>query len=126
MRRPASLIACALSCAALVAALTLPGTSGATRLDQVATLAQVLRLVAAAPSIKKVPHNLVTPLRDTANDNAYRLVLAERCGLGPDGVTLPACVYGDPRGTHTIVLFGDSHAEMWLPGFDAMARRAHW
>jgi hypothetical protein len=120
------LIACALSCAALVAALTLPGTSGATHLDQVASLARVLNLVAAAPAIKKVPHKLVTSLQDTPNDNAYRLVLAEGCGLGPDGVTLPACVYGDPRGKRSLILFGDSHAEMWLPGFDAMAKRAHW
>jgi SGNH domain (fused to AT3 domains) len=120
------LIVGAVSCCVLVAVLTLPGTSGASHLDQAASLARVLRLVAAAPTIKKIPHNLAVPLQDTPNDNAYRLVLAQRCGLGPDGVTLPSCVYGDPRGTRTMVLFGDSHAEMWLPGFDAMAKRAHW
>lgn len=39
---------------------------------------------------------------------------------------MPACVYGDANGTRTMILFGDSHAAMWLPGFDVLARRTHW
>jgi peptidoglycan/LPS O-acetylase OafA/YrhL len=49
-----------------------------------------------------------------------------------DRVELPCapvddgCVYGDPRGERTVVLLGDSHAEHWLPAFDAAGRRAGW
>jgi hypothetical protein len=39
---------------------------------------------------------------------------------------LPACVFGDVHGTHTMVLYGDSHALMWFETFDAIAKRAGW
>jgi len=31
------------------------------------------------------------------------------------------CVYGDRNGTHTMVLLGDSHADMWLGAFSGPA-----
>src|SRR3712207_9284535 len=37
-----------------------------------------------------------------------------------------ACVYGDPNGARTVVLFGDSHMEQWVPAFDLAAERAGW
>ena len=36
------------------------------------------------------------------------------------------CVYGDPEGRETAVLFGDSHAAQWLPALDAYARKQGW
>ena len=36
------------------------------------------------------------------------------------------CVYGDPQGTRTAVLFGDSHAAQWLPALDRYARDRGW
>ncbi len=41
-------------------------------------------------------------------------------------ITQGACVFGDPAGKHTLVLFGDSHAQQWLPGLDREARLKHW
>ena len=35
------------------------------------------------------------------------------------------CSFGDPAGTRTVVLLGDSHAEQWLPAVDVAARDAH-
>ncbi len=35
-------------------------------------------------------------------------------------------MFGDSKGSKTLVLLGDSHAGMWFPAFDAMAKRAHW
>ncbi|CAN5360958.1 SGNH hydrolase domain-containing protein [soil metagenome] len=37
-----------------------------------------------------------------------------------------ACVSGDPTGNRTVVLFGDSHMEQWLPAFDSAAKKAGW
>jgi hypothetical protein len=34
----------------------------------------------------------------------------------------PGCSTGDPNGTRTVVVWGDSHAWMWLPAFDAIGR----
>jgi hypothetical protein len=36
--------------------------------------------------------------------------------------TAPGCVDGDLSGTRTVVLWGDSHAWMWLPALDAIGR----
>ena len=36
------------------------------------------------------------------------------------------CTFGDPAGTHTIVLYGDSHAGMWFQTLNGIAIRQHW
>ena len=36
------------------------------------------------------------------------------------------CTLGDPTGTKLMVVYGDSHAAMWLPAFDAIAKAAKW
>jgi peptidoglycan/LPS O-acetylase OafA/YrhL/cellulose synthase/poly-beta-1,6-N-acetylglucosamine synthase-like glycosyltransferase len=37
-----------------------------------------------------------------------------------------SCIYGDPAGIHTLVLFGDSHAQQWLPALSLEGERQHW
>ena len=36
------------------------------------------------------------------------------------------CVFGDPNGTTTVALFGDSHAEHWLAALDRLGRERGW
>jgi peptidoglycan/LPS O-acetylase OafA/YrhL len=36
------------------------------------------------------------------------------------------CVFGDPAGTRTVVLLGDSHAQQWLGALDSAARQQQW
>ena len=36
------------------------------------------------------------------------------------------CVFGDPNGSATIALFGDSHAEHWLAALDRLGRERGW
>ena len=36
------------------------------------------------------------------------------------------CEKGDPTGTKTIVLFGNSHSSMWIPTISILAKRAKW
>ncbi len=48
------------------------------------------------------------------------------CHLSIAAVTGPACVYGMPTGDTTMVLFGDSHAQHYLPALDAIANRRGW
>ena len=36
------------------------------------------------------------------------------------------CVFGDPQGKYTVVLFGDSHMQQWQPAFVAAGVRDHW
>jgi peptidoglycan/LPS O-acetylase OafA/YrhL len=37
-----------------------------------------------------------------------------------------SCVYGDPRGARTMVLFGDSHVSMWEPALNLVGKRRGW
>lgn len=36
------------------------------------------------------------------------------------------CVFGDPTGTKTVVLFGDSHAAQWFPALETLANEQNW
>ena len=41
-------------------------------------------------------------------------------------VGVPDCVSGDPSAPTTVALVGDSHAAMWQPALEPVARRNHW
>jgi hypothetical protein len=94
--------------------------------SSVASPVQILQAVATATSIKSVPSD-ISPALQHAGQDAYLTILDEHgCDPAFSAATVGSCVFGDPKGTKTIVLLGDSHAGMWFPGFDAMAKRAHW
>jgi peptidoglycan/LPS O-acetylase OafA/YrhL len=38
----------------------------------------------------------------------------------------PDCRYGDPDGTVTVALVGDSHAAQWFPALERIAKARHW
>jgi hypothetical protein len=112
---PLSIAVLATICLALPASATVsPGSP-----------AQVAALVAAAPSITALPSNVTPPLSSAGNDDPLTAfpTLAP-CVQGGDHE--PACVFGDVHGAHTMVLFGDSHALMWFPALDAVAKAARW
>lgn len=47
--------------------------------------------------------------------------------LAFEGATVPrTCVYGDPKGTFTVALVGDSHAAQWFPALERIAEARHW
>ncbi|MFI5258563.1 MAG: acyltransferase family protein [Candidatus Limnocylindrales bacterium] len=50
--------------------------------------------------------------------------------LGWQGTTSPStaskCIYGNPSGTYTVALVGDSHASALFPGVDAVAKAHGW
>jgi hypothetical protein len=97
------------------------GALAAAKLPKPGTAAQVASLVAASPTIETLPSNLVPPLSEASTDNAqaYYGVVGREC----DGVT--KCVFAATKSKTTIVLFGDSHAQMWLPALVPVAERAH-
>ncbi len=50
--------------------------------------------------------------------------------LGWKGTTVPStsskCIYGDPSGSYTVALVGDSHASALFPGVNVMAKAHGW
>ncbi|MGW0855482.1 acyltransferase family protein [Streptomyces sp. NPDC002690] len=87
--------------------------------DPAARLAQLL---SAPPT--ELPANL-TP--GPAGVKAARsAVYRDGCHVSYDGGEVRSCVYGDPAGSRTVVLFGDSHAAQWFPAFQRLATDHHW
>lgn len=80
---------------------------------------QVAAGVAAAPKIDQLPADLVPALADVANDDTARYFPATRKGCSKTN----QCVYGVAGATPTVVLFGDSHAAMWLPPLNWIAKQ---
>src|SRR3954452_23671293 len=48
------------------------------------------------------------------------------CHVEVLGTKSPPCVYGDPRSSTTVVLFGDSHALHFFPALRRVAERRDW
>ena len=88
--------------------------------------AEVLNTVAAAAHVNSLPSHLTPPLQDAASDDSASLLDAANCNPATNATTTGKCVFGDPNGSKTIVLLGDSHAGMWWSGFNAVAKQAHW
>lgn len=88
--------------------------------DPAATLSAALT---AASGNRAVPGNL-TPTLEKAGADVPET--ESGCHLGFLQVEQGPCVYGDPAGKHTVVLFGDSHAQQWQGALDAAAKSRHW
>ena len=59
-------------------------------------------------------------------DQTETQLRADGC-MGLDATSVPpTCFYGDPNGTFTLALVGDSHAAQWFLALDAIAKARHW
>ncbi|CAN7453727.1 acyltransferase family protein [Phenylobacterium sp. LjRoot225] len=74
----------------------------------------------------EVSANSPAQRRITRAVEARAVASRPECNPAPDDATVKTCVFGDPRGARTLVLFGDSHANMWSTSVDAAARRNGW
>lgn len=86
-------------------------------------LAEVLAAVRRAPAIRVLPAGLTPSLTTVGGDIGFD---HDKCEAGPDADRVDACVFGDPASSTKVVLYGDSHAGMWLPALAEIARRRHW
>lgn len=87
-------------------------------------LSGLLAAVNKAPGIRALPPDLTPSLATAAADVGFD---NEKCEAAPaaDRMDTP-CVFGDPAGAERVVLFGDSHAGMWLPAMSEIATHRHW
>jgi hypothetical protein len=87
---------------------------------------QVQADVAQSLGTQDVPANLTPSLADAASDEATPFV--DGCFDGFTESSVNPCNYGDVTAppSKTVVLFGDSHALMWFPAFDALANQNGW
>jgi peptidoglycan/LPS O-acetylase OafA/YrhL len=67
----------------------------------------------------------VAPALTSARDDK-EVLWTDHC-LGIEATTVPRnCVFGDPNGSYTIALVGDSHASALFPAFEWLAERNGW
>jgi hypothetical protein len=91
--------------------------------DQAAVATQV----AASRHIDTTPHVLDPPVALASTDRGNSGYVG--CVPGTDATTEPvdepSCALGDASSKRRIIVYGDSHALMWLPAFNAVAKAAH-
>ena len=51
---------------------------------------------------------------------------SKECDVTRKDTTSSVCVHGDPNGSRTLVIYGDSHAAMWIPALDVIGKEAGW
>ena len=119
-----------LALAAALSASMFTATAASASSGSVASNAQVLAAVKAAQSITKVPSNLTPKL---TNENDIEVLNNGDCPthysapkVGLDSLHFGQCTYGDPKGKRLMVIFGDSHAGMWLTSIRNAAARTGW
>lgn len=78
------------------------------------TAHQVSVVVSASTRITKLPSNLDPSLAIAADDTPERTKYYKVDGC-PGNATSIVCDYGDLSSKKLVILFGDSHAYMWLP-----------
>ena len=129
MRTGAVLSTAVVSIAALILA-TLPslvggGAAAPTLALQQADITAVQAAITSGNLQSSAPSNLTPSLAEISADEP--VTSGDGCHLGylQTEQTKP-CVYGDPAGTRTLVLAGDSHAQQWFPAFEAAAKQHHW
>jgi len=89
----------------------------------------VLDQVAAATKITTVPKSVEPSLSQAGSDFVgWGGILRYGCtaAVQPSAFSEPICTIGDVNGRRLMVLYGDSHALMWLPAFQSIAKSAHW
>jgi peptidoglycan/LPS O-acetylase OafA/YrhL len=84
-------------------------------------LNKVEQLVASAAKIHSVPSDI-----DPTLSNPSIGIPPSECWPSVGQTSIPACTYGDPFGTRTMVLYGDSHAGMWFKAINDIAIKARW
>lgn len=83
-----------------------------------------------SPEPTAVPHPWalpadVRPSLAAASSDKERII-GDGCFMSLRGSKPPDCVYGNPQGTFTVALVGDSHAAHWFPAVEAIANAHGW
>lgn len=88
-----------------------------------AALGDAPRSSAAAVPSDTSPTFIPNPLN--ARDDAGP-IYRRACQANEDETEVRSCVFGDPNGSKTLALAGDSHAAHWVPALDAVGKAKGW
>ncbi|OAA26652.1 putative acyltransferase [Frankia sp. EI5c] len=83
--------------------------------------AGLTRMIEQSLDIDGLPAELRPSLDQAPSD--YK---ANKCYASITSSTPTDCVYGDPHGSRTVVLYGDSHANQWFNAMNETSRQYGW
>lgn len=84
---------------------------------------QVQSWLAAASKSTRLPMALVSKLKGEGSS----MFFGDACTTQPgDSSVAKACSFGDTSATQTIVLFGDSFAQEWIPALNVLGQQDHF
>jgi peptidoglycan/LPS O-acetylase OafA/YrhL len=109
---------------AAAASSATPSLSTGEKAAQSQSLPAVIAAVKAARRGARIPSGLTPPVSEVLKD-----IYQFPSGCAPAGdsnTTSNVCRLGDSSSAKTIVLFGDSHAQMWMPTLLSMATGDGW
>ena len=86
---------------------------------------QVHELVGASSSIRAVPADISPPLTSAFFDFGIPATWTG-CETSVAATTEPRCTFGAPNGSRTMVIYGDSHADMWTTALNDIAVADGW
>lgn len=83
----------------------------------------IVAAIAGAMKVTKLPTGITPSLTAARNDKSEWLKESNTCSVDFPEVRVPICTGGDPSGSKLIILYGDSHASMWMPAIDVIAKK---
>jgi peptidoglycan/LPS O-acetylase OafA/YrhL len=83
----------------------------------------VIESVTSARLATAVPFSLSPTVANLTHDEYSMNGCSAGFGTGTSG---PICHLGDTTANRTVVVFGDSHSQMWMPAFLYFASTEHW
>jgi peptidoglycan/LPS O-acetylase OafA/YrhL len=101
-----------------VAARTTNPSSTATK-NETSEVLQFAGSKKAETGPQPVPADLHPSISQAKKD--LPLIYRDGCQINQFAAAIKHCVFGNPHGSFTIVLFGDSHAAQWFPALDKIA-----
>ena len=95
------------------------GTSG----EAIAADAQVQQFPEEADVLSAVAGGVNVTSWPDQPPRISNLAYSKSCNVTRADTTSSACVFGDPNGSTTAVVYGDSHAAMWIPALDVIGKQ---
>ncbi len=83
---------------------------------------QVQAVIGNSLKISKLPKRITPELSKVRNDKSYWL--DQECAVDFPDVKVPECIAGDTSGKKIMVVYGDSHASMWMTALDIIAKNS--
>lgn len=88
--------------------------------NKLQTTEAVQKVIELSLKSNKLPKRLKPSLKDVRGDKSFWL--DQECSVDFADIKVPDCIAGDLSGEKTMVVYGDSHAAMWMTALNQIAK----